>query len=193
VASGVRRIEATVGLSTLDNLRQDRSTLYELGAILKANSTDDIVQKLEQHLGELRELRRAVDIYSAKEANGDAARFLMGARDVGGLKILTAAMPSGDADKLRQMGDYLRDKDANVVAVLSTVADGKITLLAAVGQEAVARGIKAGDLIKTITKICGGSGGGKPDSAMGGGKDLSKLDDALAAVDDFVIDKLGLK
>ena len=193
VASGVRRIEATVGQSTLESLRQDRSTIFELAGILKANNAGDIVQKLEQQQNELRELRRAVDIYSAKEANGDAARFLMGARDVGGLKILTAAIANGDADKLRQMGDYLRDKDAGVVAVLSTVNDGKITLLAVCGPEAVSRGIKAGELIKTITKICGGSGGGKPDSAMGGGKDLSKLDDALAAVDDFVIDKLGTK
>ena len=148
VASGVRRIEATVGQSTLESLRQDRSTIFELAGILKANSTGDILQKLEQQQNELRELRRAVDIYSAKEANGDAARFLMGAREVGGLKILTAAIANGDADKLRQMGDYLRDKDDGVVAVLSTVADGKITLLAVCGPEAVARGIKAGDLIK---------------------------------------------
>ncbi len=117
----------------------------------------------------------------------------MGAREVGGLKLLTAALADSDADKLRQMGDFLRDKDESVVAVLSTVNDGKITFLAACGPEAVAKGVRAGDLIKTITKLCGGSGGGKPDSAMGGGKELSKLDDALAAVDDFVMEKLGLK
>jgi alanyl-tRNA synthetase len=67
------------------------------------------------------------------------------------------------------MGDYLRDKDDSVVAVLSTVSDGKITFVAVCGPAAVAKGIKAGDLIKAVTKVCGGSGGGKPDSAMGGG------------------------
>jgi alanyl-tRNA synthetase len=193
VASGVRRIEATVGLTTLERLRQERSTMFELTGMLKANSPDEIVHKLEQQQNELRELRRAVDIYSAKEANGEAARFLTSARAVGDLKIMTAALANSDADKLRQMGDYLRDKDDNVVAVLSTVNDGKITFLAVCGLGAVSKGIRAGELIKTITKICGGSGGGKPDSAMGGGKDLDKLDDALAAVDNFVIEKLGMK
>ena len=88
------------------------------------------------------------------------------------------------------MGDNLRDKAPNVVAVLSTVADGKITFLAVCGKEAVAKGIKAGELVKLVCTTCGGSGGGKPDSAMGGGKDLLKLDDALAQVDDFVSSKL---
>ena len=79
----------------------------------------------------------------------------------------------------------------SIVAVLASVTEGKITFLAACGKNAVASGVKAGDIIKHITKICGGSGGGKPDSAMGGGKDVLKLDDALAAVDDFVAEKLG--
>jgi alanyl-tRNA synthetase len=193
VASGVRRIEATVGQATIDTLKQNLKLLFELSAVLKANNTNELMQKLEQQQNELRELRRTVDVFSAKEANGEAARFLLGARTVGDLKVLTSALADADADKLRQMGDYLRDKDDSVVAVLSSISDGKITFLAVCGASAVAQGVRAGDLIKAITKICGGSGGGKPDSAMGGGKELSKLDDALAAVDDFVIEKLGLK
>jgi len=97
-----------------------------------------------------------------------------------------------DANRLRQMGDMLRDKAPNIVGVLATVNGEKITFLAVCGKEAVAKGVKAGDIIKTITPICGGKGGGKPDSAMGGGSDLTKLDDALAAVDNFVAGKLGL-
>ncbi|NLT13187.1 MAG: alanine--tRNA ligase [Clostridiales bacterium] len=191
VASGVRRIEATVGQATLEHLKSDDKLLFELANVVKANNTSEIMQKLEQQSAELRELRRAVDVFSAKEANGEAARFLLGARTVGDLKVLTSALADADADKLRQMGDYLRVKDETIVAVLSSISDDKITFLAVCGAEAVSRGIKAGDLIKSITKIAGGSGGGKPDSAMGGGKDLSKLDDALAAVDNFVIEKLG--
>ena len=94
-----------------------------------------------------------------------------------------------DTDKL---GDLLRDKAPNVVAVLAGVTGEKISLLAVCGKDAVAKGVKAGELVKKVSAICGGSGGGKPDSAMGGGKDLLKLDDALAAVDDFVSEKLGL-
>ena len=88
------------------------------------------------------------------------------------------------------MGDTLRDKASNIVAVLSTVVDGKITFLAVCGKDAVAKGIKAGDLVKLVSTTCGGSGGGKPDSAMGGGKDINKLDDALALVDDYVASKI---
>ena len=116
----------------------------------------------------------------------------MGGHAVGDLKVLTATLPNADANKLRQMGDMLRDKQANVVAVLSTVNDSKITFLAVCGKEAVAKGIKAGEIIKSITAICGGKGGGKPDSAMGGGTDVLKLDDALATVDNLVAEKLGL-
>ncbi len=192
VASGVRRIEATVGRATLDTLKQNGKLLSELAHVVKANNTGEIMQKLEQNSSELRELRRSVDAFSAKAANDEAASFLLGARAIGELKILTATLADADADKLRQMGDYLRDKDNSIVAVLTTVSDGKITFLAVCGAAAVSKGIKAGDLIKAVTKIAGGSGGGKPDSAMGGGKDLLKLDDALAAVDDFVAEKLGL-
>ena len=112
--------------------------------------------------------------------------------DVGGLKVLTATVPEADADRLRKMGDFLRDKDPSVAAVLATVNGEKITFLAVCGKDAVAKGVKAGDIIKAITPICGGKGGGKPDSAMGGGSDVVKLDNALAAVDDFVSQKLGL-
>ena len=105
--------------------------------------------------------------------------------------MLTANVPNADANKLRQMGDMLRDKDAKVAAVLASVNGEKLTFLAICGKEAIAAGVKAGDLVKQVCSVCGGSGGGKPDSAMGGGKDVLKLDDALAQVDDFVASKLN--
>ena len=88
------------------------------------------------------------------------------------------------------MGDLLRDKEPAVVAVLSSVNGDKVTFLAVCGKDAVAKGIKAGDLVKLVCTACGGSGGGKPDSAMGGGKDATKVDNALALVDDFVTSKI---
>ena len=90
------------------------------------------------------------------------------------------------------MGDFLRDRAANIVAVLASVHEDKITFLAVCGKEAVAAGVKAGDIIRQVTAITGGKGGGKPDSAMGGGKDVLMLDNALAMVDNFVAMKLGL-
>ena len=112
-------------------------------------------------------------------------------RKVGDLHVITAAISNADANKLRQMGDLLRDKNAAVAAVLATVNEGKITFLAVCGKDAIAKGIKAGDLVKQVCTACGGSGGGKPDSAMGGGKDATKVSDALAQVNDFVASKLN--
>ena len=117
-------------------------------------------------------------------------RFLFGSRNIGGLKVLTASLPQADVNKLRQMGDMLRDKDNSVVAVLAAVNGGKPTFLAVCGKEAIAKGIKAGELVKLVCSACGGSGGGKPDSAMGGGKDVNKVDNALALVDDYVSSKI---
>ena len=92
---------------------------------------------------------------------------------------------------MRKLGDFLRGKEPGVVGVLASVHDGKVTLLAVCGKDAVAKGVKAGDIIRAIAPICGGKGGGKPDSAMGGGTEVSKVDDALAAVDDLVLKVVG--
>jgi len=137
------------------------------------------------------ELRQALDTFKAEASLGEARNFLMSAKDVKGLKVLTAQRDGLDANALRKMGDFLRDKEPGVVGVMASVNDGKITFQAVCGKEAVPRGVKAGDIIKAIAPVCGGKGGGKPDSAMGGGTDVLKLDDALAMVDDFVAGKLN--
>ena len=191
VASGVRRIEAITGKETLDQIKKNNAELVKLAEVLKVNNMSELVEKARQHMGEIRELHRMVEAYKAKEAAGDAERFLMGARKVGGFNVVTATLADASVDQLRQMGDRIRQRDDNNIAVLSAVAGEKITFLAVCGKNAVAAGIRAGDLVKNVSKICGGSGGGKPDSAMGGGKDPLKVDDALAAVDDFVAEKLG--
>ena len=93
---------------------------------------------------------------------------------------------SVEANDLRKMGDFLRDKDENVVAVLAAANGEKVTLLAVCGKAAIAKGIKAGDIIKNVAPVVGGKGGGKPDSAMGGGSDVAKIDAALAAAGEYV-------
>ena len=191
VASGVRRIEATTGMASLEVMNRNQERLFEVAAALKTKP-GELREKAEAVMGEIRQLHQVVEKYKAKEALGEAERFLFAAHDVGGLKVLTATVPDADAGKLRQMGDLLRDRAANVVAVLASVAGEKITFLAVCGKEAVAQGIKAGDIIKQVCAIAGGSGGGKPDSAMGGGKDPMMVDNALAIVDNVVSMKLGL-
>ena len=190
VASGVRRIEATTGQASLDVMNRNQEMLFQVAAALKAKP-GELREKAEQTMAEVKSLHQMVDKFKAKESAGEADRFLFGARQVGELKVLTATIADANANKLRQMGDMLRDKAPNVVAVLATVNGEKITFLAVCGKEAVAKGIKAGEIIKNVTAICGGKGGGKPDSAMGGGTDILKLDDALASIDDFVAGKLN--
>ena len=191
MASGVRRIEATVGAVSLKNLENIQNMLVRASAVIKTKPAE-LQERLQQLAEEMRSLRHAIEKYKAKEAVGEADRILFGAHDVGGLKVLTSVIPEADVSKLRQMGDMLRDKAPNTVAVLATVNGEKITFLAVCGKDAVAKGIKAGDIVKQVSAIAGGSGGGKPDSAMGGGKDPLMVDNALAMVDNFVSMKLGL-
>ncbi len=191
VASGVRRIEATTGLLSLAEMNKAQQLLFQAAGVFKVKPAE-LRERAEQSVSELKDLRHRLENFKAKEAAGEADRYLFAARAVGELKVVTAAVGETDASNLRAMGDRLRDKAPNLVAVLATVAEDKVTFLAVCGKEAVAKGIKAGDIIKAVTAIAGGSGGGKPDSAMGGGKDPSKLDEALAAVDGLVRGKLGL-
>ncbi|MEG0598367.1 MAG: DHHA1 domain-containing protein, partial [Oscillospiraceae bacterium] len=191
VASGVRRIEATVGMKCIASMKENRSLLHAAAETLKTKP-QELLERMGQQLAEMRDLRHVVEQFKQRDLLTEADRFLFSAKPVGTLKVVTATLRDQTADSLRVMGDFLRDKAPNVVAVLSMVTEGKITFLAVCGKNAIEKGVKAGDLVKTVTAICGGTGGGKPDSAMGGGKDILKLDDALAAVDDFVAGKLGL-
>jgi len=188
VAAGVRRIEAITGKGTLKALNSAREYLSVLSAMLKAGAPEELPSKLETHIAALRELRSKLDAAISKDANSESRRILTGARDLGGLKVIATVIEDVDVDieKLRQIEDTLRDWEVNIVAVLATVNDDKVTIMAACGKVAVEKGVKAGDLVREISKICGGSGGGKPDFAMGGGKDPSKLREALDAVDELV-------
>ena len=185
VASGVRRIEAMVGK---ENLRLSAANTFQLRKAAAAMKTtpQDLLTHLEQVIKEGKELRQQLDQMQSKLLASDAERFLYAAKKVEGLNVITTTLSSMSAGALRKIGDMLREKDDSVVAVLSSVSDEKITFNAVCGKKAVAAGIKAGDLIRTVTAITGGSGGGKPDSAMGGGKDPLMLDNALAVVDNFV-------
>ena len=191
VASGVRRIEATTGKVSLDVMNRNQAMLFEAAEIMKTKP-GELREKAKGMMAELKQLHQTIEKFEAEASMGEARQFLTAAKEVGGLKVLTAQRPGLDGNALRQMGDFLRDKAPNVVAVLASTNEDKITFLAVCGKQAVAQGIKAGDLVKSVCAICGGKGGGKPDSAMGGGKDMLKLDDALASVDDFVSVKLGL-
>ena len=191
VAAGVRRIEATTGRVSLETMNRNQELIFQAAAALKAKP-GELREKAEAAMAEMKALRQRIDKLLAKEAAGETDRILFGAHELGGLKVITATVPEADGTRLRQMGDILKDREPNVVAVLAAVSGEKITFLCVCGKEAVKKGIKAGDIIKQVSAIAGGSGGGKPDSAMGGGKDPLMVDNALAMVDNVVSMKLGL-
>ena len=189
VASGVRRIEAVTGKACLKKMEASQTVLFEAASRLKVKP-GELGTKIQSSLDEIKELKRVIEQYQAKDAAGEMDRLLTGAKEVGGVKVLTAKLAGVDAARLRQMGDLLRDKASNVVAVLASVNGDKPSFLAVCGKEAVAKGIKAGELVKLVCCRCGGSGGGKPDSAMGGGKDVCKVDESLAQAEEFVSSKI---
>ncbi len=190
VASGVRRIEATCGKLSLKAMESSQGVLSRAAQFLKT-APSGLLERMEQQANEMKQLRQALEKFKAEASLGEARQFLASAKTVKDLHVLATTRNGVDTAELRTMGDFLRDKDPKAVAVIASINGEKITFLAVCGKEAVARGIKAGDLVRHVSAICGGKGGGKPDSAMGGGSDPLKVDDALASVDDFVSEKLA--
>ena len=189
VASGVRRIEAVTGKASLELADEMNQKLLRVAETLKTTPAE-LFGRAEAAMREIRELHQTVEKMKDRLFAGEVDQFLFSAKSIGGLKVLTANRGAADAADLRRMGDFLRDKNSGIVAVLSAINGEKVTLLAVCGKDAIAKGVKAGDIIRTIAPIVGGKGGGKPDSAMGGGSEVLKVDDALAAVDDYVASKV---
>ena len=191
VASGVRRVEAITGKAYLREMETVNRRMYAAAEVLHAKPAD-LIAKAKGFTAELKEARQNVERMKEKILHSDVDRFLYASKNIGGIKVITTTRTDLDAGDLRKLGDFLRDKDPDTVAVLATATESKVTFVAVCGKNAVARGIRAGDLVRAVSAVTGGKGGGKPDSAMGGGSEVLKIDDALAIVDDFVAEKLGL-
>ena len=191
VASGVRRVEAITGKAYLREMETVNRRMYAAAEVLHAKPAD-LIAKAKGFTAELKEARQNVERMKEKILHSDVDRFLYASKNIGGIKVITTTRTDLEAGDLRKLGDFLRDKDPDTVAVLATVTESKVTFVAVCGKNAVARGIRAGDLVRAVSAVTGGKGGGKPDSAMGGGSEVLKIDDALAIVDDFVAEKLGL-
>ena len=191
VASGVRRVEAITGKAYLREMEAVNRRMYAAAEVLHAKPAD-LLAKAKGFTAELKEARQNVERMKEKILHSDVDRFLYASKNIGGIKVITTTRTDLDAGDLRKLGDFLRDKDPDTVAVLATATESKVTFVAVCGKNAVAKGIRAGDLVRAVSAVAGGKGGGKPDSAMGGGSEVLKIDDALAIVDDFVAEKLGL-
>ena len=190
VAAGIRRIEATTGYGVLNLLDDRTSELANTAVALKANNMKDVAARAQAVTAELKEANKQLEIAKAKLASSQIDGLFQNAVEVDGVRIVTVYLNGTTPDTLRSMMDKLRDKEPNAVGALIGTDGSKTTLAVGVGKNALARGLKAGALVKQIAAIAGGNGGGKPDFAMAGIRDTSKIDDALNAVEGIVKENL---
>ena len=182
VAAGVRRIEATTGFGVLTLLSERDALISEVAKEIKAQGPSAIVKKAISLQSELKEARRELDSANSRIAEMKTKSLLESLKTVGKFKLVTARVDS-KPDAVRSLCDTVKSKYSDAVAVFATVSDGKLNFVAAAGPDAVKAGAHAGNILREISAICGGKGGGRPDSAMSGGRDLDKIDEALAAVE----------
>jgi len=170
IAAGVRRIEAVTGTAFID---------------VQAETIEKLRERITLQAAEAKSLQREIEALKAKALKADAEVLLKKGMD----GFIAAERSDLTAEEMRTLGDFLCDKDPSVVALLYAVANGQIRFFAVCGDEAVKNGLSAGELIKRVCKETGGSGGGKPASAMGSGKDVSKLRDALEMAEAYAVPK----
>ena len=185
VAAGVRRIEAITGKAVLDFINERQHILNETAAALKT-SPNELAAKVEQTMSDLRAMSKKVEKLNGKIASMQMVDLFNVSHDVKGVNVVSTKLEDATADVLRTMGDGIKEKAPNMVAVLSSVNGEKVNLLCVCGAEAVKKGAHAGKIIKEVAKIVGGGGGGRPDSATAGGKNPAKLEEALEAVNNIV-------
>jgi alanyl-tRNA synthetase len=185
IGSGIRRIEAVTGRYAYDYLEQQIGLLEQSAALLKTNA-GDVPKRVDALQQQLRELGRENDSLKSKLSHAEAGSLTDRMKDIGGVPVLTAQIGAADMDTLRTIVDELKAKLASAVIVLGSAAGDKVNLVAAVTPDLTAKGFHAGKLVKEAAAVCGGGGGGRPDMAQAGGKDTSKLADALRRVEELV-------
>ena len=185
VAAGVRRIEGTTGLGVLTLLGERDALISATAKELKSPNVTGIAKKAESLQAEIKELKRELDSANSQIANAKAEALFSGIKTVGKFKLLAAKVDMRP-DQARGLCDTVKDKYSDGVAVFAAVADGKLNFAVAAGADAVKAGAHAGNILREIATICGGKGGGRPDSAMGGGKDIDKIPEALAKAEEIL-------
>ena len=179
VAAGVRRIEGTTGLGVMELLADNESLIKDTAKELKTSDIHGIAKKAASQQAEMKELRRQIESLNSKISEMKSKALLNDVEEIGAFKVITAKVEA-TPDEARSLCDTFKSKFANGVCVFAAVSKGGFNFVAAAGADAVKAGAHAGNILKDISAICGGRGGGRPDSAMSGGKDIEKIDEALA-------------
>ncbi len=186
VAAGVRRIEAVTGSGVLELLNNAQNTVYNIAETIKS-SVHEVETKAQSLVDENKNIKRELESLKAKLANSKLDEALDNVEEVNGIKVVAVRLDNGlDMNALRTAGDNIKNKFECAVIVLASSVDDKVNLVAMATKEAVSKGAHAGNIIREVAKITGGGGGGKPDSAQAGGKDASKIKEALEKVKELI-------
>ena len=191
VAAGVRRIEAVTGLNVISLINADKALIGITADVLKC-SVGDISKRALQLTGELRDTKKQLEKTEAKLAAGKITEIVGSAKEIGGVKVAAARLDGTAPDELKKTAETIKANYGDVVAVLAAVNGEKLTFCAACGKDALAHGVHAGNLVREVAKAAGGNGGGKPDLAMAGGKDISAADKALGIAEQVIADQIGV-
>ena len=179
VAAGVRRIEASTGYAVLSIINDQQKLLTDVAHELKSQNTSDIVKRASALQEELHTAKREIDSLNSKLASSKLGDLIAGAVEVGNVKLVCAKLQDMQLDAARALADEIKANHSDMAAVLAVVAGGKLNFIAVAGKDAVAAGVHAGKLVGAVAAVTGGRGGGRPDNAMAGGNDASKIDEAF--------------
>lgn len=181
VAAGVRRIEAVTGKNVLKYIDEKNELIYSASAALKLGNTAELASKAASVAAELKQKEKEIEALKAKIAKAESASLMDRATVINGIKIIAADIGEGGAEKVRAMLDSAKEYGDDIIMIAASAVKekGTISFGCYCGREAIAKGANAGSIVREVAKIAGGSGGGKPDSAMAGGKDITKLQEAV--------------
>ncbi len=191
VAAGVRRIQAVTGYNVLNMLDRLNDIINITAVNLKIANPAEIANRAKQVMEELKENEKALKSLEDKLASGKLDAVMKKSVNIGDVSFVSALVDGSNADEIRSMCEKIKDNNAATVAVLAAVGGGKITFCASASKSAVKIGLNAGEIVREVARITGGNGGGKPDLAMAGGKDQSKIDDALFTARELIKAKIG--
>ena len=186
VAAGVRRIEAVTGLGVLHILATREALINQAAAELKVPNANDLAKRANAVMGEIAALKKEIEALNNKIASSKLDGVLNSAKQIKSVKLIAFNAEGMDVDSARTLGDKIKAEHSDTVAVLAVNANGKLNFIAVAGKDAVANGVHAGKLVGAVAAVTGGKGGGRPDSAMAGGQDATKIDEALKKAEEIV-------
>lgn len=181
VAAGVRRIEAVTGFGILHLIAEDNALIGDVAKELKVQNSADIIKRVGQLQSELSDAKKEIDVLNSKLAAGMKNMIMSSAIEIDGVKLVTAYMENLNLDVARSLADSIKAECEDTVLVLAIAPEGRLNFICVAGKTATSLGVHAGKLAGAVAAVTGGKGGGRPDNAMAGGKDLSKVDDALSS------------